>query len=356
MTKRALPADLDPLTAAKDAGLRYMSDDAPGIRRVKKGSGFTYVAPDGKTVTDEDVIKRIHSLVIPPAWTDVWICTSPKGHIQATGRDAKGRKQYRYHPKWNALRNSTKYDKLISFGFALPTIRKQVFAHLRDNALSQQKVLAAVVLLLDVTHMRIGNEEYAKENNSYGLTTLKNRHVKVRGKEIRFTFRGKSGIDHDIRLHDTRLAKIIRQCQELPGHELFQYVDDEGRIVPIDSEHVNTYLREIAKEEFSAKDFRTWGGTIAAAESLLKLGESEDEKRVKECLVCAVKDAALMLGNLPATCRKYYIDPRIMDAYKTRSLITRLEKFLKEKSTDPHDLKPIEKGVHHILRTAATEA
>lgn len=351
MTQATLPADLDPLTAAKDAGLRYMSDDKPGIRRIKKGKEFSYTDADGKTIRDTDTIDRIKALVIPPAWTDVWICPSPRGHIQATGRDIKGRKQYRYHAKWNALRNRTKYDKLVSFGFVLPLIRKQVFADLRGDGLSRQKVLATAVMLLDITHMRIGNEEYAKENHSYGLTTLKNRHVRVRGKEIRFNFRGKSGIDHDIRLHDTRLARVIRQCQELPGHELFQFVDEGGSIQPIDSEHVNTYLREIAKEEFSAKDFRTWGGTIAAAESLMKLGESDEEKRVKECLACAVKEAAAMLGNLPATCRKYYIDPRIMEAFQEQSLCKQLAKFVKEKQGDPHDLKPIEKGVHHILRS-----
>lgn len=348
---RELPDDLDPKQAAKDAGLRYMPDTAPGITRQQKGDRFTYTDTNGRMIQDTETLDRIRSLVIPPAWTNVWICPSPRGHIQATGRDAKGRKQYRYHEKWRTLRNKTKYDKLVSFGFVLPEIRLRVFEDLQERALTERKILATVVRLLDVTHMRIGNEEYAKENHSYGLTTLQDKHVDVNGASIRFTFRGKSGVEQDLAIHDRRIATIIRACQELPGHELFQYVDESGCKQPITSEQVNMYLHDAAKEEFTAKDFRTWGGTIQAAESLLKLGETDDEKEMKNALVCAVKEAAFVLGNRPATCRKYYIDPRIFEAYQARNLCMELTRFLKQKAdTAPHSLKPIEKGVHHILQ------
>ncbi len=351
-----LPADLDPETAAKDAGLRYLSDDVPGITRVKKGATFSYIDTDGHTIRDADTLKRIRALVIPPAWKNVWISPSPRGHIQATGRDEKGRKQYRYHAKWRDIRNATKFDKLVSFGFVLPKIRYQVFEDLQADAFSEQKILATIVRLLDTTHMRIGNEEYAKENQSYGLTTLRNKHVTVDGANIRFTFRGKSGVEQEIDLHDRRLAKIIRQCQELPGHELFQFIDDNGKKQPITSEQVNNYVKEIAKEEFTAKDFRTWGGTVQAAISLLGAGEATDESHRKSCLVCAVKDAATVLGNRPATCRKYYIDPRIFEAYEKEILCMELEKFLKrKKDSEPYALTPIEKGVHHILKEASND-
>ncbi len=346
-----LPEDLDPKQAAKDAGLRYMPDTVPGITRQKKSTHFMYTDTDGHIIKDEDTLGRISALVIPPAWTHVWICPSPRGHIQATGRDIKGRKQYRYHEKWQRLRNKTKYDKLVSFGFVLPSIRHRVFEDLQQSSQTESKILATVVRLLDMTHMRIGNEEYAKENKSYGLTTLRPKHVNVEGFTIRFTFRGKSGVEQDLSIHDRRVARIIRDCQELPGHELFQYIDASGRKVPVNSEHVNAYIHDIVKEEFTAKDFRTWGGTIQAAESLLKLGESDDEKFIKNCVACAVKEAALVLGNRPATCRKYYIDPRIFEAYQEQKLCRELERFLKQKADlAPSALKPIEKGVHHILQ------
>ncbi len=346
-----LPTDLDPQTAARDAGLRYMSDDGPGITRIRKGAHFAYKDEHGKVVTDKETLHRIASLVIPPAWTNVWICPSPRGHIQATGRDDRGRKQYRYHAKWRELRNKTKYDKLVSFGFVLPSIRHRVFEDLDRPALTEAKILATVVRLLDVTHMRIGNEEYAHDNHSYGLTTLRDKHVNVDGSTVHFSFRGKSGVEHELEVHDRRLARIIHSCLELPGHELFQYIDTSGKKVPVNSEHVNAYIRDIVKEEFTAKDFRTWGGTIQAAESLMKLGESEDAKHVKTCLLCAVKEAAELLGNRPATCRKYYIDPRIFEAYQARELCRELERFLKQKAdTKPGSLRPIEKGVHHILQ------
>lgn len=349
-----LPEDLDPETAAHDAGLRYMSDDRPGITRMKKGAHFAYKDENGKVITNQETLKRIESLVIPPAWTDVWICPSYRGHIQATGRDTRGRKQYRYHAKWRELRNKTKYDKLVSFGFVLPSIRRRVFEDLERKTLSEEKILATVVRLLDVTHMRIGNEEYARDNHSYGLTTLRSKHVNVDGSTVHFSFRGKSGVEQEIEVHDRRLARIIHSCLELPGHELFRYVDASGNKVPVNSEHVNAYIQDTVKEEFTAKDFRTWGGTIQAAESLMKLGDSEDAKQLKTCLVCAVKDAAALLGNRPATCRKYYIDPRIFEAYEARKLCRELERFLKQKAeAAPDALQPIEKGVHHILQKSS---
>lgn len=350
-------ADLDPKIAAKDAGLRYVSDLTPGIRRKRKGSGFFYVDPDGKQVTDKATLDRIRSLVIPPAWEDVWICTLPNGHIQATGRDAKGRKQYRYHAKWREIRDRTKYDKLVAFGFVLPDIRKRVFEDLERPQLSLEKILATVVRLLDVTHMRIGNEEYAEENHSYGLTTLKDRHVSIEGPAIHFSFRGKSGVEQDIDIRDRRLARIIRQCQELPGHELFQYVDLSGRKQPISSEDVNEYLHAVANEEISAKDFRTWGGTVHAAEVLLDFGDVADEKECKRCLVEAVKAVASVLGNRPATSRKYYIDPRIFDAFENQMLASMLKRYVRRNTDiDPHALQPIEKGVHKILQEMESAA
>ncbi|HVW66880.1 MAG TPA: hypothetical protein VHA78_04090 [Candidatus Peribacteraceae bacterium] len=343
--------DLDPKIAANDAGLRYVSDLTPGIRRKRKGSGFFYVDPNGKRVTDKATLKRIRNLVIPPAWEDVWICASPNGHIQATGRDARGRKQYRYHSKWREIRDRTKYDKLISFGFVLPNIRKRVFEDLQRAQLSHEKVLATVVRLLDVTHMRIGNEEYAEENHSYGLTTLQSKHVSIAGPEIHFSFRGKSGVEQEIDVQDRRLARIIRQCQELPGHELFHYLDERGRKRPIGSEDVNDYLRAAADEEFSAKDFRTWGGTVHAAQVLLEFGDVTDEKECKRCLVEAVKAVAGVLGNRPATSRKYYIDPRIFDAFERRELTRLLKRYVERKTREnPYALRPIEKGVHKILQ------
>jgi|CXWL01.1.fsa_nt_gi DNA topoisomerase-1 len=351
--KHTLPDDLDPKRAAKDAGLHYTTDENAGITRVKKGKNFSYVNVAGRIIRDAETIRRIEALVIPPAWTHVWISPSPLGHIQATGRDEKGRKQYKYHEKWKALRNKTKFDKLISFGFILPVIRKKVSEDLQERQLTHTKMLATVVRLLDVTHMRIGNEEYAKDNHSYGLTTLLNKHVNVDGATIRFAFRGKSGVAQEIDVQDRHVARIIQQCHDLPGHELFHYVTSDGKKMPVSSEHVNMYIEGIAKEEFTAKDFRTWGGTIRAAESLLHLGESDVASHRKQCLVCAIKDAAAELGNRPATCKKYYIDPRIFEAYEARTLCDVLERYMNEKHAAPNALKPIEKGVHHVLQKAS---
>lgn len=337
--------------SAKEAGLRYVSDLTPGIRRIKKGKNFSYADSKGKVITDEATLKRIRSLVIPPAWTDVWICPQAKGHIQATGRDARGRKQYRYHAQWRAFRDRTKYDKLLDFGKHLPSIRERLDADLRKKGLPKEKVLAAIVKILDVTHLRIGNEEYAQENKSYGLTTLHDRHADVKGGTVRFRFRGKSGQNQDVQFSDPRIARIVKECEELPGHELFGYLDDDGIVVDIASDDVNAYLHEITGAEITAKDFRTWGGTVHAAECLFNAGECETELKAKHCIVKTIKEVAGILGNRPATCRKYYIDPRIFSAYNKHILCGSLAKELtKNKKVSKNDLYPIETAVMKVLK------
>jgi len=282
----------DPVGAARAAGLRYVHDDRPGIRRARSGKAFRYVGPDGRPVRDDDTVKRIRSLAIPPAWTDVWICPLPNGHIQASGRDARGRKQYRYHPRWRQARDETKYHRMVAFGLALPAIRDRVEADLALPGLPRRRVLAAVVRLLETTLIRVGNEEYARANHSFGLTTLHNHHAEVNGATVHFRFRGKSGVRHAVDVCDRRLARLIRQCQDLPGHELFEYVDDEGRVHEVSSSDVNDYLREPAGDEFTAKDFRTWGGTVLAAEALRACEACERLARRKKNVIAAVEAAA----------------------------------------------------------------
>jgi DNA topoisomerase-1 len=305
----------DPEQAARDAGLRYVSDDRPGIKRRRAGKSFRYVRPDGTIVKDAATLKRIAALVIPPAWEQVWICTDPRGHIQATGRDAKGRKQYRYHVRWRAARDETKYERMVAFGAALPTIRARVDADLARQGLPQEKVLAIVVRLLEATLIRVGNEEYARENRSYGLTTLRNRHVDVHGAEVRFEFRGKSGKDHAVSVRDRRLARLVRRLQDLPGQELFQYVDGDGARHTVDSDDVNAYLREITSQEFSAKDFRTWAGTVLCAVALRALDACTSETEAKRNVAQVVKSVAQHLGNTPTVCRSCYIHPEVIDTY-----------------------------------------
>ena len=308
-------ASVDPEQAARDAGLRYVSDDRPGIRRRRVGKGFRYVRPDGTAVKDAATLKRIAALVIPPAWEQVWMSTDPRGHIQATGRDAKGRKQYRYHARWRAARDETKYERMIAFGAALPAIRAQVDADLARQGLPREKVLAIVVRLLEATLIRVGNEEYARENRSYGLTTLRNRHVDVNGAEVRFEFRGKSGKDHAVSVRDRRLARLVRRLQDLPGQELFQYVDGEGARHTVDSDDVNAYLRAITGQEFSAKDFRTWAGTVLCAVALRALDACTSETEAKRNVAQVVKTVSQHLGNTPAVCRSCYIHPQVIDTY-----------------------------------------
>jgi len=301
--------------AAKAAGLRYTTDTIPGIRRVKRGRHFAYIAPDGKPITDKDELARIAALAIPPAYSDVWICPILNGHLQATGRDARGRKQYRYHARWRETRDETKYDRMVAFAQALPKIRKRVDADLKLPGMPREKVLATVVQLLESTSIRVGNDEYARDNGSFGLTTLQNKHVKVQGSTVRFSFKGKSGIKHAIDLNDRRIAKIVRSCQDLPGHQLFEYVDDDGSAHPVDSSDVNAYIQDIAAEAFTAKDFRTWVGTVNCAMVLAQTETAETAAERKQRVTDAIKEVAQRLGNTPTVCRKCYVHPEIISAY-----------------------------------------
>lgn len=347
---------VDPVASAEAANLRYVSDTVPGIARKSSGKGFVYLSPRGKVIHDAAELKRIKSLAIPPAWTDVWICARHDGHLQATGRDAKGRKQHRYHPRWREFRDATKYHRLIAFAAVLPRIREQVQRDLSLSGLPRPKVLATVVRLLEATAIRVGNEEYARNNGSFGLATLKNRHVDVRGDKIRFQFRGKSGVRHAIDLYDKRLAKIVRQCQDLPGYELFQYIGDDDELHAIDSSDVNEYLKQIAGEDFTTKDFRTWNGTVLAACALreLKLSDGATKAELKRNIVQAVENVARRLGNTKAVCRKCYIHPAIIQSYEQRSLF-RFLRLRASRNGKPRDdgLSTDEAAVAAFLRREA---
>jgi DNA topoisomerase-1 len=305
------------IESAKAAGLRYVRDDAPGIRRTMGPAGFQYVAPGGRRVRRPAELRRIAALAIPPAWKDVWICPDPRGHLQATGRDARGRKQYRYHAKWRECRDETKYERMPAFAAALPKIRVRTKKDLALPGLPRAKVLATVVQLLEKSLIRVGNEEYAKENGSVGLTTMKDRHVNVRGGTLRFEFRGKSGKKHCVDVNDRRLARIVRDCRDLPGQELFQYIDDEGERRGIDSGDVNAYLKDITGEEFTAKDFRTWAGTVLASIALREMAVADDVSatQMKRDVNQAIEAVAGVLGNTRAVCRKSYIHPAVIDGY-----------------------------------------
>ncbi|HSH21305.1 MAG TPA: DNA topoisomerase IB [Candidatus Caenarcaniphilales bacterium] len=318
--------------AARAAGLRYVNDDDPGITRRRYGRGFAYRHPDGRPVRERDVLARIRSLVVPPAWTDVWICPSANGHIQATGRDGRGRKQYRYHAQWTALRDETKYERTIAFAEALPTLRAQVERDLGRSGLPREKVVAAVVRLLETTMLRVGNEEYARQNRSFGLTTLRDRHADINGTQVRFSFRGKAGKMHNVGLRDRRLARIVRQCQDLPGQRLFQYYDEAGDRQSVTSEDVNEYIRQATGGDFTAKDFRTWAGTFLAAQALREVAEAEGGT-VQRRLARAVEAVAQSLGNTPAVCRRCYIHPAVVDAYLEGSLAEALRQRTEEKLT-----------------------
>jgi DNA topoisomerase-1 len=314
-------ANAEAASVAKSAGLRYVNDGDPGIRRVGSGRSVRYEDDDGRRITDPATLGRIKRLAIPPAWTNVWICPRPDGHIQATGRDTRGRKQYRYHPDWRAVRDESKYERMIAFGRALPRIRRRVARDLKQPGLGREKVLATMVRLLETTLVRVGNEEYARANGSIGLSTMRDRHVAVNGGSLRFQFKGKSGKNHDIELHDPRIAKIVRHVQDLPGQELFQYLDDEGKRQDVKSEDVNNYLREIAGSEFSAKDFRTWAGTVLAAIALRQFERFDTKAQAKKNLVAAIERVAERLGNTPAVCRKCYIHPVILESYLDGSTV-----------------------------------
>ncbi len=313
----------EPEAAAIAASLRHVSDDAPGIRRRRAGPAFSYVALDGSPIRDKATLARIRALAIPPAWREVWICPIAHGHLQATGRDARGRKQYRYHADWNAVRAATKYERSVEFGRALPAIRARVAADLAKTALPKEKVLAVVVTLLEATLIRVGNEEYSRDNKSFGLTTLQDRHVEIAGAKVRFRFRGKSGKTHEIELADRRLSRLVARCRDLPGQDLFQYVGDNGEPHAINSSDVNEYIREISGQDFTAKDFRTWGGSLLAARELLESRPVDDDLAPKAALVAAVANVAARLGNTPAVCRKCYIHPAVLSAYEERKMYDR---------------------------------
>ncbi len=295
------------------------------MHRRRAGRGYRIVDERGRTVRDAATLARVRSLVIPPAWTDVWICRRDNGHLQATGRDARGRKQYRYHPKWRETRDELKYGRLIAFAHALPKIRKRVDRDLRRRGLPREKVLAAVVRLLETTLIRVGNDEYARANGSFGLTTLRDEHVEVKGERICFEFRGKSGKDREIDFADRRLARIVAECQDLPGQELFQFIDDDGEVRDVGSADVNDYLREIAGEAFTAKDFRTWAGTLLAATALQEFEDFDSQAAAKRNVVHAIEKVAERLGNTKAVCRKCYVHPAVLDAYMERTLVLNLK-------------------------------
>lgn len=351
--RTASPLDVtDPAQAARAVGLRYVTDAVPGIQRKRTRHGFIYSSPDGQPLRDQEELERIASLAIPPAWTDVWICPNPRGHMQATGRDDRGRKQYRYHVCWRAVRDESKYHRMIAFGEALPLLRRRVDEDLALPGLPREKVLATVVRLLDLTRIRVGNEEYARENASFGLTTLRNDHVEVDGARLRFQFRGKSGKEHTVEVRDRRLARIVKRCQDLPGHELFQYGGDDGLPHKIESDDVNAYLRQICGEDFTAKDFRTWSGTVLAARALGELGEHSSQTEARKNVTQAIKSTARQLGNTPAVCRKSYIHPDVLDAYQSGTLLRAMKQQVAEALRHPRNgVEPEEAAVLAFLRT-----
>jgi DNA topoisomerase-1 len=335
---------LDPREVARRAGLRYSSDAEPGIRRQRRGKGFSYIATDGASVRDKETLARIRSLAVPPAWTDVWICRWPNGHIQATGRDARGRKQHRYHPRWREKRDESKFDRMVEFAAALHDIRERTDADLARPGLPREKVLAAVVRLLELTLIRVGNDEYARLNQSFGPTTLRDRHARIEGSKIRFRFRGKSGLQHEVGLRDRRLATIVKRCQELHGQELFQYVDDDGEVRDIASDDVNEYLRAISGGDFTAKDFRTWAGTVLAYRALRALEPAGSVTDAKRKVVAAMRETAGRLGNTPAVARKSYVHPAVVEAYMDGKVGGALIEAAEEQHTPPAEATPEEEA------------
>jgi DNA topoisomerase-1 len=341
----------DPEEAAKEAGLCYVSDEKPGYARQRRGKKFVYLDTEGKEIRDETRILRLNRLAIPPAYTDVWICPSPNGHLQATGRDDRGRKQYRYHDRWREERDENKYERIVVFGQSLPKIRRRISRDLRRRGLPREKVLAIIVQLLEKTFMRVGNEEYARENKSYGLTTLRNRHVVVKGAKLRFRFRGKSGQEQDIDTEDRRVARVVKKLQELPGQEVFQYLDEKGERYQVTSDDVNRYLREITGEDFTAKDFRTWAGTIMAAMALQAQEPFENKSQAKKNVKAAIGAVAKMLGNTPTICRKCYVHPAVLEAYLDGKLIEGLKERTEQMLENSlGDLRSEEAAVLAFLR------
>ncbi|ANE50662.1 DNA topoisomerase IB [Flavisolibacter tropicus] len=323
--KEFLKIDKDYSQAAKIADLHYVNDKQAGIQRIKKGQGFSYIYND-QLLTDEAELERIKKLAIPPAWTNVWICPKSNGHIQATGFDTRSRKQYRYHEQWQTLRNETKFHRLYEFGKLLPSLRLKLEEDFSNKELSEEKVIATVISLMERTYIRIGNNEYEKINGSYGLTTLKDKHVKIEGDKIRFSFKGKKGIDHDISLRSRKLAKAVQACRDIPGKELFQYYDVEGNKKPIDSGCVNNYIKDATGGDFTAKDFRTWAGTLNILRAFRTLGEAPSETECKKNVISALDEVSKKLGNTRTVCKKYYVHPGIIKLYEGNSL----NKYLKE--------------------------
>jgi len=335
------------------AGLRYVSDAQPGIGRKHNTRGMSFIGPDGKVIRRAAEIKRILAMAVPPAWSDVWICPDPRGHIQATGRDAKGRKQYRYHRDWRATRDETKFDRMQAFAAALPMLRRRASADLSRPGLPRNKVIATIVQLLEKSLIRIGNEEYAKQNGSFGLTTLRNRHVRVKGGTLSFQFRGKSGIRHSVAVDDRRLAQIVKQCRDLPGQELFQYVDADGEVQSVGSGDINQYLRDVTGEDFTAKDFRTWSATVLAVAALRELPAAATKGRSEKNVITAIEAVARLLGNTRAVCRKSYVHPGVIDSYMDGSMRKVLERASPSRRTS--GLRPDEVAVVALLRSVAAK-
>ncbi len=350
----------DPQEAAREAGLRYVSDTRPGIARRRAGRGWSYRGPDGALLRDAKALARIRALAIPPAWTDVWISPVVAGHLQATGRDARGRKQYRYHPRWRHVRDEAKYDRTIAFAEALPAIRRRVAADMGLRGLPRNKVLATVVRLLEISFIRVGNAEYARDNSSFGLTTMRDRHATFDGSEVSFRFRGKSGRDHRVSIRDRRLATIVRRCKELPGQELFQYIDEDGAVQDVTSTDVNEYLRQVTGETFTAKDFRTWAGTVLAAQALRALEETatDTDRELRSNVVRAVEQVAQSLGNTPTVCRQCYVHPAIIEAYLDGAMVRSARERADERLDSPErragsatdDTTAEERAVLRLLR------
>jgi DNA topoisomerase-1 len=337
--------------AAQSARLHYVSDVGPGIQRRRAGKAFSYIGTDGRPIRDHEELVRIKRLAIPPAWKDVWICPFANGHIQATGRDAKGRKQYRYHSRWREVRDENKYGRLLLFGRVLPKIRAHLQKDFARPGLPREKVLAAMIRLLETTLIRVGNEEYAKSNRSFGLTTMRDRHVDINGSNVRFQFAGKSGKRHEIDLNDRRLAGVVKRCRDIPGQDLFQYFDSEGNRQSISSSEVNEYLRQISGQEFTAKDFRTWAGTVLAAYALHELEALDTDTHAKTNVVRAIESVAERLGNTAAICRKCYVHPEVIEAYMDGSLIQTLKHRAEEElSESMKGLEPEEAAVLALLQ------
>lgn len=349
--REATPTRLiaDPAELASTVALCYVCDEHPGFQRKRCGRGFVYVDAQGKRITDPALRQRFESLVIPPAWTNVWICSDENGHIQCTGRDAQGRKQYIYHPRWEVLRNQKKFERMVPFGESLPGLRSRIESDLRRHQLSREKVLALVVRLLEETLIRIGNVQYTLHNGSYGLTTLCDHHADIHGSSVHFEFRGKSGVERVVDVRDRRLARLVKECQELPGQRLFQYVDRDGQPQSVDSSDVNSYLKEITSAEVTAKDFRTWGGTITALRLLHELGPCEQEKQLKRNVCVTIKKVARTLGNTPTVCRNYYVHPVVIDAYTDQTLFRAVQRANRRKPKSNHDLQVEERALLHIL-------